>query len=126
MTTKYDGYDVQAVGPGRVVVAGSFAPAGTGAVTDVKGTGFSVARTSTGLFTITLDKVYSELLAATPGLQLAAGDDKTLQFGTYVAASGTLELRVWDFSAAAVADISADANNRVNFVLVLRNTNLPY
>ena len=106
---------------GRADISGSFAPNGSSALASsgVRGKGFTVARTSTGLFTITLADQYAKLVSATAGLQLATGDDKVLQFGTYVAASRTLELRVWDVSGAAVADIAADANNRIHFDLVL-------
>lgn len=103
----------------NVVVSGSFAPDTANAPTDVRGVGFSVARTSTGLFTITFDSKYYQVNSATAALQLATGDDKVAQIGAYTAptatASGTLQIRVWDISGAAVADVAANANNRVNF-----------
>jgi hypothetical protein len=108
---------------GVVHVQGSFAPAGTGAPTDVKGKGFSVARTSAGLFTITLQDAYQHLIAGTAQLQLATGADQFVQLGSVdVASAKTVQIRVWDISAAAVADVSADANNRVNFLLILKNS----
>jgi hypothetical protein len=117
-------FDVKAQGLGRVVVSGSFAPNGSStlAATSVNGAGFSVARTSTGLFTITLNDSYPALIGAALGLQLASGDDKFLQFGSIDVNAKTVQIRVWDVSAAAVADIAANANNRINFVLVFKNT----
>jgi hypothetical protein len=113
------------LGKNRVIVAGSFAPNGSSAVsaTSNKGKGWTVAHTSTGLFTITLDSVYNQLDSATASLQLATADDKFVQIGAVVLASQTIEIRVWDLSGAAVADVAADANNRINFLFVFRNTN---
>lgn len=110
-----------------VILAGSFAPNGSSAVSAAsnKGTGWSVAWTSTGLFTITLQDSYPSLISATASLQLATGDDKFLQWGTIdVVSAKTLQLRVWDVSATAVADVTADANNRINFCLVLKNSSV--
>ena len=109
---------------GHTIIAGSFAPNGSSALaaTSTFGRGFTVARTSAGLFTITLGDKYAKMVGATYALQLATGDDKFVQFGTYVAASKTLELRVWDVSAAAVADIAANANNRIHFALHMSNS----
>jgi hypothetical protein len=110
---------------GIVHVQGSFAPAGTGAPTAVRGAGFSVARTSAGLFTITLQDKYVSLISGQVSVQLATGDDKVVQLGTAdVVTNKTVQIRVWDISAAAVADISADTNNRVNFVLILKNSSV--
>jgi len=118
---------IQALGKGVKVIAGSFAPNGSSAVasTSNKGKGFSVARTSTGLFTITLQDAYTALLAASANLQLTTGDDKFVQIGAIdVVSAKTIQIRVWDISGAAVADVSAAAGNRINFVLILSNSTL--
>jgi hypothetical protein len=48
-----------------------------------------------------------------------------VQFGTIdVVTAKTIQIRVWDISGAAVADVAADANNRINFALVLKNSNV--
>lgn len=108
---------------GLVLLQGSFAPAGSGAPTTVKGKGFSVARTSTGLFTLTLQDKYAHLIAGLVTLQLASGGDQIVQLGSVdVSSARTVQIRVWDISGAAVADISADANNRINFCLLLKNS----
>lgn len=118
---------LQALGKGVKVIAGSFAPNGGSAVaaSSVKGKGFSVVRTSTGLFTITLQDAYTAMLSADVSLQLAAGDDKIVQLGSIdVVSAKTIQVRVWDISGAAVADIAANANNRINFCFVLSNSSL--
>lgn len=110
---------------GVVVLAGSFAPNGSSAVSSASnlGHGWSVARTSAGLFTITLEDAYVSLLSATATLQLATADDKLAQIGSCdVVSAKTVQIRIWDISDAAVADVAANANNRVNFVLCLKNS----
>lgn len=116
---------MQAINREVKVIAGSFAPAGTGAVTDVKGRGFTVARTGTGEFTVTLEDKYVELLDAQTTLQLATAADQYAQLGAIdVVSAKTVVINVWDVSGAAVADVAADANNRVNFCLMLRNSSV--
>lgn len=118
-------HPMQALNREVKIIAGSFAPAGTGAPTDVKGRGFSVARTSAGVFTITLEDKYIELLDAQATLQLASAADQFLQFGAIdVVSAKTIVINVWDASDGAVADISANANNRINFCLKLRNSSV--
>lgn len=106
---------------GRADISGSFGPNGTSAVdpASINGKGFTVARTSAGVFTVTLADRYAKLLAANCSLQLATGDDKFVQLGPYVAASHTIQIRVWDASGAAPADVTADPNNRIHFNLIL-------
>lgn len=122
--------DVQSIGFGRVMVAGSFAPNGSSAVSaasnkgDANGGAYTVARTSAGLFTITFADKWDDLLSFVATLQQASGGDQFLQVGTYTAASRTITVRVWDVSGAAVDDVAADANNRINFIAVFRNTSV--
>jgi len=115
--------NVQALDEEVKIVAGSFAPDTANAPTTVRGRGFTVARTSTGLFTVTLADTYPLLIAGDVSLQLAAGADLIVQLGAIdVASAKTVQIRVWDISDGAVADIAANANNRINFVLVLKNS----
>ena len=110
---------------GVVIIAGSFAPNGSSAVSSasVLGKGFTVARSNTGVFTITLTSKYARCLSATASLALSTPGDQVLQWGAIdVASAKTLVLNVWDISGAAVADISANAANRIHFCLVLQNS----
>ncbi len=108
---------ISAITPGLVAVPGSFAPNGSSALvaTAVKGKGFSVAYTSTGLYTITFQDVWPVMVACTATLQEATAGDQYVTVGTYVAASKTLVITAWDASDGAVADVAANANNRINF-----------
>lgn len=117
---------VAAINRGVVVIAGSFAPNGSSAVaaSSVKGRGFTVARSNTGLFVVTFTDKWKELLSATGGIQLASAGDQVLQFGDYDASASTIEIRVWDISGPGVADIAADTNNRINFCFVFQASNL--
>lgn len=121
MSSKHP-YNVQGVTRAVVEVSGSFAPDTADPPTDVRGDGFSVVRTSTGLFTLTLDKVFPVCISAVPGLQLAAADDKHVQIGVVDLAAKTVQIRIMDVGGAAVADIAANANNRINFTLKFKNS----
>lgn len=109
-----------------VVIMGSFAPNGSSAVSasSRKGLGWSVARTSAGVFTITFSDKFADMVSAVATLQKATAADQYVQVGTYTAASKTLVINVWDVSGTAVDDIAADANNRINFVVCFRNSSV--
>lgn len=116
---------LQSLGKGVKVIHGSFAPNGASAVSAAsnKGIGFSVVRTSAGVFTVTLQDSFVGLLSASLVLQLSAPDDKFVQFGAIdVVTAKTLVINVWDVSAASVTDIAANAANRIDFVLYLSNS----
>ena len=117
-------FPMSALHRGYVTVAGSFAPNGVSAVAagSNEGVGFSVARTSTGLFTITFDRIYPELVGAMATLQLHTAADKFVQVGDYVKASKTIQIRVWDVSDTAVADVAVSAYNRINFCFTFKYT----
>lgn len=110
------------LGKRRYLIEGSFGPNGDGAPINKRGQGFSVARVSTGLFRITFEDRYVTLESVTATLQLAAGADQVMQVGAFVPANKTLDLRIWDFSDADVADVAADENNRVHFQVVFNDS----
>ncbi len=108
-----------------IPLVGSFAPNGSSAISGAsrKGLGWSVAYTSTGLYTITFSDTFSDLVSFTCDLQLASAADSFLQMGTLVnTATPVVQIRNWDISSAAVADIAANANNRIHFTAWLRNS----
>lgn len=115
-----------AADPGVVVLGVSFAPNGTSAVdqASIRGRGVeSVTRDNVGLFTVKLADVYPTLLACTATLQLASADDKCVaNIGTVDLNARTVVVRIYDISGAALADVAADANNRVNLTFVLKNS----
>ncbi len=108
-----------------IPMVGSFAPNGSSAIagSSRKGLGWSVAYTSTGLYTITFADTFADLVSFECSLQLATGADSFLQMGTLVNTSTpVVQIRNWDISSAAVADIAANSNNRIHFVAWLRNS----
>lgn len=115
-------YLLKALLGGKIVVEGSFAPNGGSAIaaTSNKGKGWTVARTSAGLFTVTFDAKYVDLLAAIATAQLATAADINAQVGTYTPASKTLTIRT--IAVATETDVAANANNRINFICVFDNS----
>jgi hypothetical protein len=112
-------------GNGIEVIAGSFAPDTANPPTAVRGRGFTVAYTSTGLWTVTLENKYNGLIAGMLTLGLAAAADQKLQFGTVTissAAAATFQIRC--VAVAALSQIAADANNRINFMLILKKNGI--
>lgn len=112
-------YPVLSKTPDCRIIAGSFAPAGAGAVTAVNGSGFTVARTAQGTFTVTLDEAARDLVAATATAQTSAADNYWAQVGdTDVSTAKTLVIRLIDETGTA-QDLAANANNRVNFIIIV-------
>ena len=76
-----------------------------------------------GIFTVTLADTYPGILSATCSVALNAVADSKVQFGAIdVASAKTLVINV--ITGASAADIAANANNRIHFCLVLRNTDM--
>jgi len=105
----------------RVMIQGSFAPDTANPPTTLRGNGFTVVRVSAGLFRITTTGRFLVMESFTGSLQLAAAAARFWQVGACDPVAGTFEIRVID-AAGAVQDVAANANNRVNFVLILKNT----
>jgi hypothetical protein len=115
-----------ALDPGVVVLPISWATNGASdpVATTILGRGVaSVALASTGVYTVTLQDVYTSLLSATATLQLAANDDKvTSQIGAVDLNAKTFQVRIFDIGSAALANVAAATGNRVNLLLVLKNS----
>lgn len=83
----------------------------------------SVVLSATGVYTVTLQDVYTSLLAANATLQLASSDDKvTSQIGVVSLSASTFQVRIFDISTGALANVAAATGNRVNLLLVLKNS----
>ena len=118
-------FDMQALNPHVKIICGSFKPNGSSAVDNDSntGAGWTVARSGTGIFTVTLGDTYPGILSATCSVALNAVADTKVQFGAIdVASAKTLVINV--ITTASAADIAANANNRIHFCLVLRNTDM--
>jgi len=117
---------LQALGREYKVIAGSFRPNGSSAVSNTTntGVGFSVARTGVGAFTITLTDKYVSLIGAEFQLALAtpaAAHD--ICIGA-VDVSSAKTIAFVHYSAGAAADIASDAANRIYFTLTLSNSSV--
>ena len=124
-------YDVQAVNPGVKIIAGTFKPNGSSAIDNTAnaGAGFTVERTGTGQYTVTLDDGYPGLISAqaTAALNSAAATFMQITGAHDVTTAKTVVFTALTTSSTAApvaADIAAHAHNHVHFVLVLRNTSL--
>src|SRR5512139_3143742 len=91
---------VETLGRKVRMIAGSFAPDTANPPTTVRGSGFTVARTAQGVFTITFRNAYAELISAVATVQLASTDDRKAQIGTYDATARNLVIRVQDDAGA--------------------------
>ncbi len=107
---------------GLVIIAGSFAPNDSSAISadSRQGTGWSVARSNTGLYTVTFSDKYAALVSFGCWLQLATPAAQVLCAGVYTAASKTITIT--NFTSGSAADIAADANNRIHFAALFRNS----
>lgn len=110
--------------PATVFIAGSFQPNGSSAIdaTTVKGTGFTVAYTSTGLFTVTFDRVWPGYLSIQVTFAVSTATDVVPQLGAISLSSKTFQIR--SLAAASLTDIANNAANWVHFLAVMRNTSL--
>lgn len=118
-------YPLNAVGQSRVVASGRFRPNGSSAISNAlnKGKGWTVVRTLTGVYTVTiagapfgqLDDVIAQLMLGTAGDQFCIG-------GAVDAAAGTIVINAWDISGAAVADVASNADNWIAFSCTIRNS----
>ena len=118
-------HHIQAFNRGLVIIAGSFRPNGSSAVDndDNTGKGWSVVRDAVGDFTITLEDKYTELLSGHLTVAHNADTDVVPQWAAIdVVTAKTLKLRI--LAAATPTDIASNADNRVHFTLILRNTSV--
>jgi hypothetical protein len=104
-----------------VRISGRFFPQGAGAIVNTQQSGqkgWTVARTSQGVFTLTIDRRWLKLVPTGLSLQLSAAADRKLQYGTFVAgtSSWAVQIRCVD-NAGAVQDIAANADNSIGFEL---------
>lgn len=114
------------VGPGLVMVAGSFQINGGSAPLAVKGKGFTVAFTSTGTWTVTLANAKSckaiVSTLATMAINSAANVDVYAQMGACSASAGTFVIRV--MTATVATTPATDVSNRVNFMFILATSSI--
>lgn len=114
---------VQGLNKELKLIAGSFSIAASGgAATKVSGLGYSVAKTTTGVYTITLEDVYNALISGTCTVEAATAVDLVAQIKSHDVTSA--KTVVIDVNAGATPTEPA-AVTVIHFLLVLQNTSLP-
>lgn len=82
-------------GGDQVIISGSFRPNGAGAPTDIQGSGWSVARSSEGLYTIKFNEVlHGKSYRGLATIREASGRKTHIQLGDVVPGSKTMQIRV--------------------------------
>lgn len=115
---------VQALNPEIKIIAGSFSIASSGgAATKVTGLGYTVAKSDTGEYTITLADQYSSCISAVATVQAATAVDLVAQVASTDVGAATPTV-VINLNAGATPT-EPSAVTVVNFVLVLQNSSLP-
>lgn len=104
--------------------AGRFRPNGSSAIDNTlnEGVGYSVAWVSTGLFRVTFQRIGYKLVEVGATLMQATPGDQYARVGAYVVANRTLDIKNWDVSAAAVADLASDADTWISFWAAWQDT----
>lgn len=115
--------NVQAINQEVKIIAGSFSIAASGgAATLVTGYGYSVAKTTTGVYTVTLQDAYPYCISAVVSVQAATAVDLVAQVKSVdVSSARTL---VIDLNAGATPT-EPSAVTVINFILVVQNSSLP-
>jgi hypothetical protein len=83
---------------------------------------FTVARTTTGTYTVTMKNKIATLISCAATLQLTTAADQYEINGTVSTSAGTMIFFVWDKSTGALADPPIAAGDRLNFVAVYENS----
>jgi hypothetical protein len=110
---------LETLGRKRRLIAGSFVPNGSSAIDNTQnmGSGFTVAYTSTGLYTITFKDKYSKRLFADASLEQATRS-QDVEVNAVDAPNGTMTVNGYARGGTTLADITAAGGTRINFVVV--------
>lgn len=126
-------YPMRTLVNSNLTIAGSFIPNGSSAITTKYGSGFSVVRTSTGLYTVTLDVPFTNFVSIVVSGQFASAEADAHQFlvGGISITSKTFAIKhvtSADVSTTdlAAGDISASGTaNKINFICVVATSDVP-
>lgn len=111
-------------GKGQVILAGSFAPNGSSAITQSGNKGSTTALTaftSTGTYTVTTNVNVKAVIAHGGAIQInsAANVDSNFQIGA-ISSLAPLTFVIRNNPGGSVANIAADASNRINWWVVVQ------
>lgn len=115
-------FEIKGANHGLVQVVGSFAPAGTGAPTSVKGAGFTVARTGVGTFLVTLADKVPDIHGVSVTAQGVTAGLFTVDVGAITSGTSTATVVLRTLVSGAAADVAANAFNRVNFTITVKDS----
>ena len=110
---------METLGRKRRVISGSFVPNGASAIDNTQntGSGFTVAYTSTGLYTITFRDKYARRLFADASLEQATRS-QDVEVNAVDAPNGSMTINGFARGGTTLADITAAAGTRINFVVI--------
>lgn len=112
------------LGHDLVMVAGSFELDGTNDPTNKAGFGFDVTRNAQGVFDITLDHKYRELVCFLPGVENASAVGYAVEAVSYTASTGVLQVRVVNQDGTPATIASDPDGPRVNFLAVFQKIDM--
>ena len=105
---SYKKNNMTTLNPRTARVSGGVTVGATGAVGALTGTGWSIARTAAGRYTLTFLSYYPTLISFTGSVRLATADgDTTMSFGAFSASAKTLKIHT-AINRVAVDLISGD------------------
>ena len=110
-----------------VVIPCVFQPQGAGAVTTIKASRCSVARTGAGIYTVTFDAAWnlSQLVGVEMGLQMNAVTDLKLQMGAFTTVATGSTVVVSALAVGVATEIAANANNTVFLQFTFTSSSIP-
>ena len=113
------------IGINKIKIAGRFFVNNTSAIDNTKniGKGWTVAHTSTGLYTITLSNHYIQIDSCIAMLHLATAAAQFVQGGGVTPSTNTIVLRVVN-AAGSVADTEANAGNYISWNAIVSASSL--
>lgn len=111
-------YDLTTLDQDAVLVCGSFTIDAAGAVSLADIFGGSVAYSGgAGEWVLTFQDSWGRMLSGGMTFQKTAAADAMAQLGEYDASAKTLDLHLWDFSGAALANVAG----RIHFWAIMSN-----
>lgn len=128
-------HEMKARQKGLVTIAGAFRPNGGSAIDNTlnKGVGYTVARSGTGVYTVTLESKFVDLVGALAGVRLNALANTFVQPGAIdVVTAKTFVINAFKVVSAGAAsdatltaiDIASHANNWIDFVAFVKRTSV--
>ena len=116
-------FAMETLGESRLRIGGRFKPNGSSAIdaTASEGTsGWTVAYTSTGLYTITLEDVWQYAFDKSLSFSIVTAADGAVHWGAIDLAAKTLQIRY--LLAGSLADMAANAANFIDFGITVKRS----